>query len=88
MPCRAMPIAVGGPLNVSEWVQNCLQLSGYYVNANAYAVAEHCVRAAEAVAKQQAEAGQPVRRLQVGRQPLCRWLVHLLCGWGGVGAVG
>jgi len=35
---------------LSEWVQNCLQLAGYYVNYNAFALGEYCLMAASKVA--------------------------------------
>lgn len=37
--------------SVDDWVQNCMQLGGYYAGTNAFAIAEHCIAAADAVAQ-------------------------------------
>jgi hypothetical protein len=34
-------------LNVNEWVQNCLQLSGYFLDGNAFALSQYCCAAVE-----------------------------------------
>ncbi|MEW5303813.1 MAG: hypothetical protein WDW36_006468 [Sanguina aurantia] len=39
-----------GTFPFSEWVQNCMQLAGYYVGNHVFPLAEHCLRAAQAVA--------------------------------------
>jgi hypothetical protein len=36
-----------GSLNVNEWVQNCLQLSGYFLDGNAFALSQYCCAAVE-----------------------------------------
>ena len=43
------PVRLVGEYQLTEWVQNLLQLSGYYVSERGYAIAEHCMKAAEEV---------------------------------------
>lgn len=50
--------AVDGSLNVNDWVQNCLQLAGFYNSCNAFALAEYLLKAAEEVARLQADKGE------------------------------
>lgn len=40
-----------GELRLNDWVQNCLQLAGYYIMHNAFAMGEYCMHAATAVAR-------------------------------------
>jgi hypothetical protein len=48
-----------GIFDVNDWVQNCLQLSGYFLDHNLFPLAEYCCAAVEAVLLQQYQAGQP-----------------------------
>eukprot|EP00878_Enallax_costatus_P016466 GHUV01017272.1.p1 GENE.GHUV01017272.1~~GHUV01017272.1.p1 ORF type:complete len:553 (+),score=189.00 GHUV01017272.1:136-1794(+) len=36
-----------GALDVNDWVQNCLQLSGYFLDGNAFALSQYCCAAVE-----------------------------------------
>lgn len=38
-----------GAYQLSDWVQNCLQLAGYYVSASAFALAQYCLEAVRSV---------------------------------------
>ncbi|KAJ9534118.1 hypothetical protein QJQ45_002106 [Haematococcus lacustris] len=38
-----------GSFDVSEWLQNCVQLANYYSSTHAFALAEHCIAAAHCV---------------------------------------
>lgn len=42
-----------GDLDLNEWVQNCLQMSGFFLDCNAFALSKHCCAAAEALLLQQ-----------------------------------
>jgi hypothetical protein len=44
--CPAIPT---GDLDINEWVQNCLQMSGFFLDCNAFGLSRHCCAAAEAV---------------------------------------
>lgn len=48
-----------GSFDTNDWVQNCLQLSGYFLDQNLFALAEYCCAAVEAVLLQRAEVDQP-----------------------------
>lgn len=38
-----------GDLDLNEWVQNCLQLSGCFLDCNTFALSQHCCAAVEAL---------------------------------------
>ena len=40
---------LAGEYDLDDWVQNCLQLSAYFINLNAFALAEYCLSAANAL---------------------------------------
>lgn len=42
-----------GDLDLNEWVQNCLQLSGCFLDCNTFALSQHCCAAVEALLLQQ-----------------------------------
>ncbi|KAF5833677.1 KIF-1 binding protein C terminal-domain-containing protein [Dunaliella salina] len=44
-----------GEVQLSEWVQNCLQLSAYYVNASAFAIGQYLLDAVQRIAQVEAE---------------------------------
>lgn len=56
MPAGCVSSAVcTGDLDVNEWVQNCLQLSGCFLDCNTFALSQHCCAAVEALLLQQHE---------------------------------
>jgi len=42
-------LAVPGDFDLNGWVQNCLQLSGCFLDCNAFALSKHCCAAVEAL---------------------------------------
>lgn len=46
-PPLYLPAGDAGAINVNEWVQNCLQLSGYFLDGNAFALSQYCCAAVE-----------------------------------------
>lgn len=40
---------IAGEVQLSEWVQNCLQLSSYYVNESAFAIGQYLLEAVQRV---------------------------------------
>lgn len=50
-----------GDYRLNDWVQNMLQLGGFYINSNAFALGEYCIKAARAlIAKNQGPDAQPL----------------------------
>jgi hypothetical protein len=45
------PLSLSGEVQLSEWVQNCLQLSAYYVNASAFAIGQYLLEAVQRIAQ-------------------------------------
>lgn len=41
--------ALTGDYRLNEWVQNCMQLAGYFTSSNAFAIGQYYVMAAEQV---------------------------------------
>jgi hypothetical protein len=55
MQCLPLLLLTTGTadLDVNEWVQNCLQLSGCFLDCNSFALSRHCCSAVEALLLQQ-----------------------------------
>jgi hypothetical protein len=60
-----------GDFDLNEWVQNCLQLSGCFLECNTFALSKHCCAAVEALILQQHQQQQQKQHQQEASDASC-----------------
>lgn len=69
--CLPVLVCHTGDLDLNEWVQNCLQLSGCFLDCNTFALSKHCCAAVEALLLQQYQQRQQQQAQQEASDTSC-----------------